>query len=58
MNADVECSSHNDDVPELFTVDTGRLSKEGKKRYLDEKELDSAHLFVLFNNGILGEYET
>ena len=57
VNADVECSSHNDVVPELFTVDSGRVRNRGKYRYLDDKELGSAHMFVLSNSGILGEYE-
>lgn len=57
MNADVESPADNDEIPELFTVDKGRVSNLGKTRYLDDKELERAHLFVLRNTGILGEYE-
>ena len=57
VNVDVECNSYNNDVPELFTVDTGRVPSRVKSRYLDDKELNSAHFFVLSNSGILGEYE-
>ncbi|XP_021749414.1 uncharacterized protein LOC110715152 [Chenopodium quinoa] len=57
VNADVESPADNDEIPELFTVDKGRVSNLGKTRYLDDKELERAHLFVLRNTGILGEYE-
>ena len=57
MNADVEPIVDNDEVPELFTVENGRVSSKGKWRYLDAKELECAHLFVLSNSGVLGEYE-
>ncbi|XP_021762951.1 uncharacterized protein LOC110727678 [Chenopodium quinoa] len=57
VNADVESPADNDEIPELFTVDKGRVSNLGKTRYLDDKELERAHLFVLRNTSILGEYE-
>ena len=43
MNADVESPADNDEIPELFTVDKGRVSNLGKTRYLDDKELERAH---------------
>ncbi|XP_021735138.1 uncharacterized protein LOC110701823 [Chenopodium quinoa] len=57
VNADVESPADNDEIPKLFTMDKGRVSNLGKTRYLDDKELERAHLFVLRNTGILGEYE-
>ncbi|XP_021773298.1 uncharacterized protein LOC110737240 [Chenopodium quinoa] len=57
VNADVDTSLDTNDILELFTEDTGRVSTEGKLRWLDEKEFQRAHLFVLSNSGILGEYE-
>jgi len=57
VNADVESGPNNIDIPELFKVDSGRVPNDGKSRFLDEKELKRAHLFVLSNTGILGDYE-
>ncbi|XP_021729131.1 uncharacterized protein LOC110696148 [Chenopodium quinoa] len=57
VNADVDSTVDNVEIPELFKEDSGRVSNEGKTRFLDEKELEGAHLFVLWNTGILGEYE-
>ena len=57
VNVDVDSNMDNADLPELFSVDSGRVSTEGKTRYLDDKELECAHLFVLRNSGVLGEYE-
>ncbi|XP_021775498.1 uncharacterized protein LOC110739339 [Chenopodium quinoa] len=57
VNADVDSTVDDAEIPELFKEDSGRVSTEGKTRFLDEKELDCAHLFVLRNTGILGEYE-
>jgi hypothetical protein len=57
VNADVESTSDDAEIPELFKEDSGRVSNEGRTRFLDDKELECAHLFVLRNTGILGEYE-
>lgn len=57
VNPDVQERANEDDIPEMFKVDVGRVSTEGKARYLDDKELERAHFFVLSNSGILGEYE-
>ncbi|XP_021752460.1 uncharacterized protein LOC110717966 [Chenopodium quinoa] len=57
VNADVDSIVDDSEIPELFTEDSGRVSNEGKTWFLDEKELECAHLFVLRNTGILGEYE-
>ncbi|XP_021775699.1 uncharacterized protein LOC110739547 [Chenopodium quinoa] len=57
VNADVESTSDGAEIPELFKEDSGRVSNEGRTRFLDDKELECAHLFVLRNTGILGEYE-
>ena len=57
VNADVEVNSYDNDLPEMFTVDIGKPSKQGKTEYLDKKSRDGAHLFVLSNSGILEAYE-
>ncbi|XP_021746191.1 uncharacterized protein LOC110712080 [Chenopodium quinoa] len=57
VNADVESTLDDAEIPELFKEDSGRVSNEGKTRFLDDKELECAHLFVLRNTGILGEYK-
>ncbi|XP_021762253.1 uncharacterized protein LOC110727027 [Chenopodium quinoa] len=57
VNADVESTSDDAEIPELFKEDSGRVSNEGRTRFLDDKELECAHLFMLRNTGILGEYE-
>ncbi|XP_021730557.1 uncharacterized protein LOC110697498 [Chenopodium quinoa] len=57
VNADVESTSDDAEIPKLFKEDSGRVSNEGRTRFLDDKELECAHLFVLRNTGILGEYE-
>ncbi|XP_021755332.1 uncharacterized protein LOC110720599 [Chenopodium quinoa] len=57
VNADVESTSDDAEIPEFFKEDSGRVSNEGRTRFLDVKELECAHLFVLRNTGILGEYE-
>ncbi|XP_021757024.1 uncharacterized protein LOC110722094 [Chenopodium quinoa] len=56
VHEDVE-STLDDSVPELFRVDHGHASTGGVCRYLDEKELQRAHLYVLGNSGILEPYE-
>ncbi|XP_021747820.1 uncharacterized protein LOC110713669 [Chenopodium quinoa] len=50
-------STLDDSVLELFRVDHGHASTGGVRRYLDEKELQRAHLYVLGNSGILEPYE-
>jgi len=57
VNADVEANYYDNDIPELFKEDTGRVSNQGKYRFLDQKERDRAHMFVLSNSGILVSYE-
>ncbi|XP_056688736.1 uncharacterized protein [Spinacia oleracea] len=44
-------------IPEMFRVDSGRAPINGRLRYLQDKEYDRAHLYVLANSGILGDYE-
>lgn len=48
---------HDPNVPEMFRVDCGRTSTNDRLRFLQDKEYDRAHLYVLANNGILSKYE-
>ncbi|XP_021719281.1 uncharacterized protein LOC110686964 isoform X2 [Chenopodium quinoa] len=50
-------STLDDSVPELFRVDHGHASTGGVCRFLDEKELRRAHLYVFGNSGILEPYK-
>ncbi|XP_057246755.1 uncharacterized protein LOC130589506 [Beta vulgaris subsp. vulgaris] len=56
VNPDV-ASTHGLGVPELFREDCGRPGTDGRLRWLQDKEYDRAHLYVLANSGILSDYE-
>lgn len=50
-------NQHDVNIPEMFRVDCGRAPTNGRLRFLQDMEYDRAHLYVLANSGILGEYE-
>ena len=44
-------------LPKMFRGDGGRAPTQGRLRFLQDKEYERAHLYVLANSGILGDYE-
>ncbi|XP_056698165.1 uncharacterized protein [Spinacia oleracea] len=50
-------NQHDVNIPEMFRVDCGRAPTNGRLRFLQDIKYDRAHLYVLANSGILGEYE-
>jgi hypothetical protein len=52
-----EKESINVDLPEMFRYDFEGISTKGSSRFLDTKEYDCAHLYVLKNCEFLREYE-
>ncbi|XP_021723286.1 uncharacterized protein LOC110690720 [Chenopodium quinoa] len=56
VNSKVERHLQEKDVPELFKV-YGHAPNEGSRRFLENVEYQHAHMYVLANCGILGDYE-
>lgn len=54
---DGDIDMHDDHIPELFKEDCGHVPNEGRIRYLEDKEYDRAHFYVLANCGILDDFE-
>lgn len=44
-------------LPPIFSLHDGHATTNGKERFLNDKEFQYAHMYVLANSDVLGEYE-
>jgi len=47
----------NPDFPSIFSENVGYATSKGASKYLDDRDYDVAHQYVLSNYELLREYE-
>jgi len=47
----------NSDLPSIFSENVGYATSKGALKYLDDRDYNAAHQYVLNNCGLLTEYE-